>query len=394
MKKILLPAPKGFQASGICCGIKPRKKDLGLIYSEVPATAAGTFTTNQLKAASVKLSKEIVSNGIIQAIIVNSGNANALTGEQGDKDALEMARTTAQELCIDISKVAVCSTGPIGKPMPMKIVREGIEKITTKLNPNGLSEAMQAILTTDTYPKYISKEFNLGTSKVTITGMAKGAGMIHPKMATMLCFIVTDLKISQKVLQEILSESVNKSFNCITVDACTSTNDSVIVMANGMAENKIIDTRNDDYNKTRDIFIEITKELAKMIAQDGEGATKLIEIEVTGASSFEDARNIGFAIANYDLLKCSFFGEVLNIGRIMAAIGAGNTKINLEKINLLLNDSTVLLNGNICQYDKESISKLLQQKKINLTVELNQGEEKAVIWTCDLSTNYVKINMD
>jgi len=394
MKTPMLPTPKGFKANGICCGIKSRKKDLGLIYSEVPATAAGTFTTNQLKAASVKLSKEVISNGLIQAIIVNSGNANALTGEQGYQDALEMARTTAQELSIDVSKVAVCSTGPIGKPMPMKIVKQGIEKITKKLNPNGFSEAMQAILTTDTYPKYTSKEINLGNSKVTITGMAKGAGMIHPKMATMLCFFATDLNISQPILQNIISEAVNKSFNCITVDACTSTNDSVIVMANGMAENKIIDTYNNDYNKIKEVFCDMTKELAKMIAQDGEGATKLIEIEVTGAPSFEDARNIGFAVANYNLLKCSFYGEVLNIGRIMAAIGAGCTKVNIEKMNILVNDTAVLLNGNIRQYDKESISKFLKEKKINLTVELNQGEEKATIWTCDLSTNYVKINMD
>lgn len=393
-RRINIPSPKRFKAGGIRCGIKKRKKDLALIYSEVPAVAAGMFTTNQVQSASVKLTRNAIQNGTVQAIIVNSGNANALTGPQGDYNALEMARATAQNLLIDISKVAVCSTGPIGKQLPVKIVLEGIEKLSKKIHSNSFFDAAQAIRTTDTFPKYISKQIDIGTSRITITAVAKGAGMIHPHMATMLCFIFTDLKISHPLLQEILKDSVEHSLNCISVDGCTSTNDTIIAMANGMAENQIIENKGIEFDLIKKEFTDITKELAQMIVKDGEGATKLIQIEIGGAPSFESARGVAFSIANYNLLKCSFFGGILNMGRIMAAIGANPFKIDISRIDIFIGDKPVLKNGEICQHDPLGISQILKQKTIQLKAELNSGEHKATVWTCDLSPKYVKINMD
>lgn len=414
MKHPSIPSPIGFKVGGIHCGIKKRRKDLALIYSEIPATATGMFTANQIQAASVKLSKDVVSNGIMQAIIANSGNANALTGPQGEQDTLEMARATAGILGIDISKVAVASTGPIGKPLPIKIVVSGIERLGKKINSDSLRsctqplhagagyaqgrgsflDAAQAILTTDTHIKFVSRQIELESHKITFTAIAKGAGMIYPHMATMLCFITTDLKITQPLLQDVLRKSVEQSFNCISVDGCTSTNDAVLVMANGMAENPIIDKPGDELDKVQDEFNHITKELAKMIVNDGEGATKLVEIEVNGTPTFGDARAVAFCIANYNLLKCSFFGETLNLGRIIAAIGAGPIRINPNQINIQIGNMLLLHNGEICKYGQPEMSQILRQKNIKIKIDLNNGEQKATVWTTDLSPKYVKINMD
>lgn len=394
MKTPSIPSPIGFKAGGIHCGIKKRAKDLALIYSETPATAAGMFTTNQVQAAAVKITRNVVANGTIQAIIANSGNANALTGPQGDQDALEMARATAGVLEIDISKVAVASTGPIGKPLPIKIIVSGIERLAGKISSNSFLDASLAILTTDTHPKSISRQIELDSYKITLTAITKGAGMIYPHMATMLCFIVTDLKITQSLLADILGKSVEQSFNCISIDGCMSTNDTVLVMANGMAENPIIDKPCRELDKVQDEFNHITKELAKMIVDDGEGATKLIEIEVNGAPTFIDARAVASGIANYNLLKCSFFGEILNLGRIMAAIGSGPVKINPHQVNIQMGNILLLRGGEICKYGQAEISQILRQKNIKIKIDLTLGEQKATVWTTDLSPKYVKINMD
>lgn len=366
MKTMDIPSPIGFKAGGIHCGIKKRSKDLAIIFSEVPAACAGMFTTNQIQAAPVKLTKDVIGNGVLQAIVINSGNANTLTGPQGERDALEMARATAGVLGIDVAKVAVASTGPIGKYLPIRNIIDGIEKLGKKISPGLFPDAAQAIRTTDTYPKFISKKID----NCTITAIAKGAGMIFPHMATMLCFIVTDLKIAQPLLQEILKNSVEESFNCISVDGCMSTNDMALVMANGMAENPTIDPE-----RIQAEFKDITKELAKMIVSDGEGATKLIEIQVSGAQSTEDAREVAFSIANYNLLKCSFFAETLNLGRLMAAIGSSSVKTNPDNI-------------------KVHGPSNLKQKKIDIKVELTQGTCNATVWTTDISPKYVKINME
>lgn len=361
-----IPSPIGFKAGGIHCGIKKRSKDLAIIFSETPATCAGMFTTNQIQAAPVKLTKDVIGNGVLQAIVINSGNANTLTGPQGERDALEMARATAGVLGIDVAKVAVASTGPIGKYLPIRNIINGIEKLGKKISPSLFSDAASAILTTDTHPKFVSRQIGTGT----ITAIAKGAGMIYPHLATMLCFITTDLKIPQPLLQEILRNSVEESFNCISVDGCMSTNDMVLVMANGMAENPP-----DELDLIQNAFKEITKELAKMTVSDGEGATKLIEIQVSGADSFEDARKVAFSIANYNLLKCSFYGETLNQGRLMAAIGSSSVKIHPDNIKIHGPSN-------------------LKQKKIDIKIELNLGGYNATVWTTDLSPKYVKINMD
>lgn len=395
MKELPIPSPIGFKAGGIHCGIKKRKKDLALIYSEVPAVCAGMFTTNKAQAEPVKLTRNVVSNGILQAIIINSGCANALTGRQGEHDAYEMARVTASALMIDISKVAVASTGPIGRYLPIRIVLEGIEKLAKKIDSNSFKDASEAILTTDTYPKFISRQIEIGGKKATITAIAKGAGMIYPHLsATMLCFITTDLMITQPILLDILKYSVEQSFNCISVDGCTSTNDMVIAMANGMAENPIIDRYGQEFELVLNEFKYITKELAKMIVSDGEGGTKLIEIEINGTVTFEDARTVGFAISNYNLLKCSFFGESINVGRIMAAIGSSSIPLDIRQVNIYMGKIPLVKNGELCQFPETEVFPILKQKKINIKIELNQGQEKATVWTTDLSPRYIKINME
>lgn len=393
MSHIKLLPPKGFKAGGIHCGIKRHKKDLALVYSEVPATAAGVFTTNYVQAAPVKLTKNAITNGSIQAIIINSGNANAVTGKQGDHDALEMARATANALCIDITKVAVASTGSIGKPLPTKSVIEGIEKLSPKIKPSSFLDAAEAIRTTDTTTKGISRKTTLDNKEITITAIAKGAGMIHPNMATMLCFICTDLAINKKLLHQVLTNSVNKSFNRITVDGCTSTNDMVLALANGEAKNQLIEKPCDQLDKVQKEFDYVTQSLAKMIVKDGEGATKLVQIKVTGANTKDDAKAIAFNIANSPLLKSSFYGETLNWGRIISAAGSSGIKIDPECINIYLEDILLLSCGQPVQFSATDIEHILKQEEIHFKIELNQGKAQSSVWTCDLSPKYIKINM-
>lgn len=393
MSPLNLAPPKGFKAGGIHCGIKKRKKDLALIYSETPAVAAGMFTTNQIQAAPVKLTRNTINNGSIQAIIANSGNANAVTGPRGERDTLEMARTTAEVLGIDIAKVAVASTGPIGKLLPLKLIVEGIENLSSKINSSSFGAAAEAILTTDSVPKCISRTISLGNTKITITAIAKGSGMIQPKLATMLAFICTDLCISQTLFQQLLKNSVDKSFNCITVDGCTSTNDMVLGMANGMAENPIIKSQGAELDQLQEEFNYITKALAQMIVRDGEGATKLIQIQVNSAHSEEDARIIALNIANSNLLKSSFYGESLNWGRIMAAAGSSGVQIDPNYISVYLGNIPLVSNGEPAQFSPAETSRILKQKEINLRIELNQGQAATTIWASDLSPKYVTINM-
>ncbi len=386
--------PSGFRAEGLHCGIKKRNKDLALLYSKVPAVAAGVFTTNQVQAAPVKLTREVVCNGTIQAIIANSGNANCASGPQSERDAMEMARVTAQELEIDIAKVAVASTGSIGKPLPIRIVIEGIENLVKKINPQGLASAAQAIMTTDTAAKAISREITLGKHKITISAIAKGAGMIQPNMATMLCFIMTDLQISRPLFQQLIKESVNQSFNCITVDGCMSTNDMVLGMANGLADNPPLENTGKEFDLLQKEFNEITLALAKKIVRDGEGATKLVQIQVNGAHSRENARQVALSIANSTLLKCSFFGETLNFGRILAAVGTSGVPINPQNIDIAIGEIQVVTNSQPVRYPAAEISSILKQKKFSLSVNLHQGADRAIVWTCDLTPKYVKINME
>lgn len=394
MNKPKLTMPKGFKAGGIHCGIKKHDKDLALFFSSVPAKAAGVFTTNKACAAPVKLTRNVIQNGILQAVIVNSGNANAVTGQKGDHDAIEMARITAQALNIDISKIAVASTGTIGRRLPMQKIAPGIETLADKISHDTLYDAAKAIMTTDTFLKAVTKSISIGKHTITISAVAKGAGMIQPNMATMLCFICTDISINQLLLNQTLKKSVDDSFNCITVDGCMSTNDMVIIMANGEAGNRTIESVDKDFEKFQVELDTITKELALMIVKDGEGATKFVQIDVSGTHSREDAKAIAYNIANSNLLKSSFYGETLNWGRIMSAIGAVDVKTDLDYVNIHLGNIILVSNGEPAQYSAEDAESLLKQKEIHLKINFNQGREKATVWTCDLSPRYVKINME
>ncbi|HGJ65708.1 TPA: bifunctional glutamate N-acetyltransferase/amino-acid acetyltransferase ArgJ, partial [bacterium] len=318
-----ITAVPGIKTAGIASGIKATgTKDLIVIFCDELATSAGTFTTNKVKSAPVLVSMEHIKCGKAQAVVANSGNANASTGEQGIKDAKKMAELTAKELGISSEHVLVASTGKIGRFMPMDKVESGIKLAVSKLSYTGGHEAAQAIMTTDTFPKECAVEFELQGKKTHIGGMVKGAGMINPTMATMLCFITTDVAIEQNLLQTALKAAVDKSFNMVSVDGDMSTNDTVIILANGRACNEKITKQNNGYNEFLKGLSHVTTSLAKMIAKDGEGATKFIELQLKGAKSEDDARKATHAIAQSPLLKCALFGEDPNWGRIMSSLGS------------------------------------------------------------------------
>ncbi len=399
-----ITAPRGFKAAGISCGIKkggkpPLKrgaaeaaKDLALIYSEVMAKAAAVFTTNQVKAAPLKVSAEHIKDEKAQAIVINSGIANAATGKKGLKDAEEMTQATAQILGIEKENVLVASTGTIGTFLPMNKIAEGIKEAKGKLSGEGGGDAASAIMTTDTFPKEVAVELDIGGKRSVIGGMAKGAGMIFPHLATMLSFITTDVAIGGELLKKALKSSIAKSFNTITVDGEESTNDMVVILANGLAGNEEIDKENEDFKKFSSGLDEVTLKLAKMIVKDGEGATKFIEIEVKNALKLEDAKRIAFSIANSLLVKTAIFGEDANWGRIMAAIGNSGVKIEEEKIDIYLGNLKLASKGCGIGFNGKMAKKILKGKEIKIIVDLNLGEKSAKVWTCDLTPDYVKIN--
>jgi len=385
--KLTIP---GFRFSGISAGIKKTgKKDIALICSDVPAITAGVFTINKIKAAPVKLDMQRIALGKGQAIIINSGNANACTGSQGLKDAQEMAELTAKELGISSKLVYVASTGIIGKPLPMQKLRIAIPKAVKRLSYLSIKEAASAILTTDTFPKIAFKKITLMGQTGTIAGIAKGAGMICPSMATMLCFIVTDIAVEQRALDSALRTVVKKSFNRLTIDNDMSTNDTVLVMTNGLLKNKPITKKTPFYKSFESALYDVTSNLSRMIAIDGEGATKLIEILVKGAKTESDAEMVAKAIANSFLVKTAIYGEDPNWGRLMAAIGYSGAEIKEDKINITINNCKVVKNG-------AGINKipprLLSRKEVLIIVDIGVGRKEAKVLTCDLTEDYVKIN--
>jgi len=408
--------PRGFWAGGIACGIKHKdKKDLALFYSQVPAKAAGVFTSNQVKAAPVILSKEqLAKSEEVRAIIANSGCANACTGERGLNDAKEMCNLTARFLGIKPDSVLVASTGVIGRYLPMPKIRQRIKDLVTQFTNSLIHRsplsAVEAIMTTDTFPKICNLQSVICNSKITIWSCAKGAGMIHPALAcksgvhpdlaTLLCFILTDIAIDRRLLEQALKTAVDQSFNCITVDGETSTNDTVLILANGLADNQPIRKEDNNFRKFQNVLNKVTLDLAKMVTKNGEGATKLVRIIVKNARNSEEARKIARAIALSPLVKTAFFGADPNWGRIMGAIGHSGVKITPEKIDLYFNNLRVAKNGTVLKcsgglYARQFESKarkILQQKEFNVFVDLNQGKTKGEIYTCDLSTEYVKIN--
>jgi glutamate N-acetyltransferase / amino-acid N-acetyltransferase len=384
--------PKGFIGGGLHCGIKKKKQDLGYIFSEVPATVAGVYTTNIFQAAPLLVTQEsIAKENKIQAVLVNSGNANACTGEQGLIDAFEMQKEFASLLGVNEHLVAVTSTGVIGEMLPMDKIKNGIQQILNEEN-EGEDNFKQAILTTDTFTKQIAVQVQIDGKTVSIGGAAKGSGMIHPNMATMLGFVTTDANIAHEDLLFALKDVTNKTFNMITVDGDTSTNDMVLVLANGMADNKQLTKDHPDW----ELFIGglkiVSESLAKQIAKDGEGATKLIEVQVNSAYSHEAARAVGKAIISSNLVKTAIYGTDPNWGRIVTAIGYSGVLVEPNALKVSIGPFTVFENGLPSQFVEEEIKEYLEQETVKILVELNQGDQSATAWGCDLTYDYVKIN--
>lgn len=384
---------KGFTASGVKAGIKKSgKEDLAVIYTEKKANAAGVFTQNLVAAASVFVSKAVAATGTAHAIVVNAGCANACTGEQGMQDAKQTAALAAKELHIADDDVFVASTGVIGQLLPMDKMAAGIKKAVAELSPTGSEMAGKAILTTDTYAKAKCKTILLGGKEVRLGAIAKGSGMIHPNMATMLGFITTDAAIESELLHKALKESVHVSFNMVTVDGDTSTNDMVLVLANGAAENPLITEDGDDYKTFAAALKELCVDLAKQIAHDGEGASKFLEVQVKGAKSFDDAKKIGMSVAKSPLVKTAFFGEDPNWGRIICAVGYADVPIVPEKTSIAVGDVVVYEKGVGARFDEMQLKAVMQQHDIVLTIDVHDGTAAATVWTCDLTYEYVKIN--
>ncbi|MDD5428075.1 MAG: bifunctional glutamate N-acetyltransferase/amino-acid acetyltransferase ArgJ [Candidatus Omnitrophica bacterium] len=392
---------KGFVANGVKAGIKKSgNKDLALLYSEVPCVAAAAFTTNNFAASPVKVSKLHIKNKMHQAVIANSGNANCANGKAGDAIAVAMTECAAKKLWLDRREVLVASTGIIGELLPIKKIRNNIAPLVDGLSKAGGRTFAETIMTTDTVAKEFAVKVKLGSSVVTIGGACKGVGMIYPVMkaekhATLLCFIATDAAISKRMLEEALSESIGDSFNMVSVDGDMSTNDTCFVLANGMAGNKKITKKNQEYKKFVEGLKFLSIELAKMLARDGEGATKFIEIEVRGAKSLLDAKLAARKISASNLLKCAVFGEDPNWGRVAAACGAAGVSFDPDKTDIYLGAMKALSNGAIAKsYDKEKARKFFKGNNVKIAVDLKNGRYKATAWTCDLSKEYVAINSE
>lgn len=384
---------KGFTAAGVKAGIKKSGNlDVAVIYTKTQAVVAGTFTQNKVAAAPVYVSKEVVATGTAHAIVANAGCANACTGQQGLDDAHKMAQIAADELGVNADDVIVGSTGVIGVNLPMDKLEAGIKDAVANLSADGSDNAGRAIITTDTHSKSVTCEFELSGKTVRIGAIAKGSGMIRPNMATMLCYITTDIAIDQALLQKAVSGCVEKSFNMISVDGDMSTNDMVIVLANGEANNAKITEENADYQIFFDKLMMLCTELAKQIAADGEGASKFLTINVKGAKSFADAKTVGMAIANSPLVKTAFFGEDPNWGRVICAVGYSGADMVPEKTVVKFGGITIFANGTGATYDEKALAHVMKEKDIVIDIELNMGQEDATVWSCDLSYEYVKIN--
>lgn len=384
---------KGFTAAGVKAGIKKSGNlDVAVIYTKTQAVVAGTFTQNKVAAAPVYVSKEVVATGTAHAIVANAGCANACTGQQGLDDAHKMAQIAADELGVNADDVIVGSTGVIGVNLPMDKLEAGIKDAVANLSADGSGNAGRAIITTDTHSKSVTCEFELSGKTVRMGAIAKGSGMIRPNMATMLCYITTDIAIDQALLQKAVSGCVEKSFNMISVDGDMSTNDMVIVLANGEANNAKITEENADYQIFFDKLMMLCTELAKQIAADGEGASKFLTINVKGAKSFADAKTVGMAIANSPLVKTAFFGEDPNWGRVICAVGYSGADMVPEKTVVKFGGITIFANGTGATYDEKALAHVIKEKDIVIDIELNMGQEDATVWSCDLSYEYVKIN--
>ncbi|MEX2459829.1 MAG: bifunctional glutamate N-acetyltransferase/amino-acid acetyltransferase ArgJ [Paenibacillaceae bacterium] len=389
-----ITTPQGFRAGGLHCGLKKTERhDLGVIVCDVPAAAAGVYTLNAFQAAPLKVTQESIGvEGKLQAMAVNSGNANACTGQQGEADAREMRAATAQALGLAEHLVGVTSTGVIGELLPMEKVRSGIARLTASLKLDGGNDFCQAILTTDLVQKMTCAEVMIDGKPIYIAGAAKGSGMIHPNMATMLGFMTTDAQVDSADLQKLLSAITDSTFNMITVDGDTSTNDMVVVMASGLAGDRKLNPAHPDWAAFVAAFQYVGGYLAKAIARDGEGATKLIEVQVVGAATENAARAIAKTIVGSSLVKTACFGADTNWGRIIAATGRSGQAVNVDKVDIRLGDFTVLEQSRPVKFDGEQAAEYLKGELVVIYVNLHIGAEQATAWGCDLTYEYVRIN--
>ncbi len=383
-----------FKFSGISAGIKrDGKKDLALIFSTIPAQVAGAFTTNRVKGAAVLLDQERLRRNRCQAIIINSGNANAGTGKRGIENAARMAREIASLLQIDERLVMVASTGVIGRPLPLNRIIKALPRLAGSLSPGNVRQAAEAITTTDTFSKISYRKSRIGGKEITLGGIAKGAGMIQPRMATMLAFLLTDAAIEGKSLKSAFRDGVENTFNRITVDGDMSTNDTALILANGAAGNRMIGPDTRDFKRFQALLKEVMAELAEAMVRDGEGATKFVQILVKHARSQADARAIAFKVANSPLVKTALFGEDPNWGRILAAAGSAGAALDPEKIDIYFDNLPIVRRGISSGKEMEKkAARVLKNKQLQITIDLNLGKAEAKVSTCDLTPDYIKIN--
>jgi glutamate N-acetyltransferase/amino-acid N-acetyltransferase len=385
---------KGFMAAGIVAGIKKSgAKDLGLIVSSVPASVAGVFTKNQIKAAPVVLDMERVAAGVCRAVIANSGNANCCTGEQGMQHAVKMAKIAADAIGVPDTMALVSSTGVIGQALPVEKIEAAVPNLVAALSPDGFLNFAEAIMTTDTRPKMLTRTVDAGGKSFSLVAVAKGAGMIRPDMATMLSYVCTDIEADAQTLKQILTTAVNLSYNRITIDGDTSTNDTVLLMANGLSG---VSVKNAGVAEIfQSALNEMLIELAKMVVKDGEGVTKLVKIRVSGAASDADADKMADTVAHSNLVKTAFFGEDANWGRIIGALGRSGAPIRPDAVDISFNDVLLVKNGLWCGADAEAAAtKVLKLPEFAVNIDVHMGNGRASYWTCDFSIDYVKINAD
>lgn len=397
-------AAKGFKANGIQCGlahagasVTKKKNDIALILADNMCTAAAVYTTNKVKGAPIQVTKEHLQNGMAKAVIVNSVNANTCNSD-GVAKAEKMCSLVAEELGIDENDVIVASTGVIGQVLPIEPIEKGMKSLCEGLTYDGNSRAVEAIMTTDTMVKEVAVEFETGGKTCTMGGMLKGSGMIHPNMATTLTFITSDVNISPELLQRALSDVVKITLNRVSVDGDTSTNDMVCVMASGTSGNKIIDCEDDDFEKFRNALYAVMMNLARMMARDGEGATKLIECACVGASSEKTAETVAKSVITSNLFKAAMFGEDANWGRILCAVGYADANFDISKVDVNIGSDkgiiAVCRDGAGVEFSEEKAKEILQEEEIQIYISLNEGDCSAVAWGCDLTYDYVKINGD
>jgi len=391
-----LSLPQGFSAAGIAAGIKkPSQKDMALLVSEVPAVSAAVFTTNQIKAAPVKWGMQVVKQDGTRAIVMNSGNANACTGEQGRIDTQETATHLAEKLDVEPSEIFVCSTGTIGKPLPMDKMNLGIEALWGNLSPDHGLDVAEAMMTTDRVPKSRTVDLEMGGKPVRITGLAKGSGMIEPNMATMLAFILTDAAVEKQALQNALRSATDNSFNRISVDGDQSTNDTVIALANGLAGPETLTQNSEDWGLFSQALEKVLFDLAMMIVKDGEGASRVVTVRVTGAVSHREADQAARSVANSMLNKTAWAGTRPNWGRVMDAIGYSKAQVQEERVDIAYDSAWAVQDGEAClETPEDEIIQIVSQKAFTIHIHLNLGDGEAVVYTCNCTEEYVRINVE